>query len=161
IKPWCIDLFADEDLQRACTAHALPASAYPRGLLEAARQAPPGPWLYTGALENHPGLIEALTSERPLWGNPAMVVRQARSPERIAGVLHEAGLPCPAVGQNPSSATGNSAQSWLVKPRRSAGGTHVKWWRGQAIPHSCYGQEWIDGVSCSALYAGQLDGSAR
>src|SRR4051812_15417928 len=61
VQPWCIDLFADADLQRACTARTIPPTDYPHDFLAAARQAPPGPWLYTGALENYPDLIAAIT----------------------------------------------------------------------------------------------------
>jgi predicted ATP-grasp superfamily ATP-dependent carboligase len=157
IRPWCVDLFADADLQRVCVAHALPTSAYPRGFLEAARQAPAGPWLYTGALENHPGLIAAISRERPLWGNPAAVVRRVRSPRLLAKVLRNACLPCPSVAETLPL---DPAKAWLLKPRRSAGGAHIHAWRGQPIPVSHYCQEWIEGDACSALFAGQRNGSA-
>ncbi len=62
VQPCCIDLFADADLQRQISAQAIPLSAYPYGFLEASRRAPPGPWLYTGALENYPDLIEAIAA---------------------------------------------------------------------------------------------------
>ena len=156
-SPWCIDLFADADLQRACPAQAIPASAYPGGFLEVVREAPPGPWCYTGGLENHPNLIEAMARQRPLCGNPAEVVRQARSPQRVADVLRHASLPCPALAARIPSGQG---VNWLIKPRRSAGGKSIRPWRGVHIPRGCYAQELIDGESCSALFTGTRDGSS-
>ncbi|NOX53525.1 MAG: hypothetical protein GXP27_03640, partial [Planctomycetes bacterium] len=57
LQPVCIASFEDEDL--AATARTV---AWPRNLKELIRLAeslPPGPWMYTGALENRPGLIDA------------------------------------------------------------------------------------------------------
>ena len=48
---------------------------------------PAGPWMYTGALENHPDLVRALSERRPLWGNDAATLRRARSPLRVARSL--------------------------------------------------------------------------
>src|SRR5213592_4147754 len=80
LRPWAIDLFADRDLAAVCPARAVPPGRYPAGLVELAREMPPGPWLFTGALENRPGLIERITRDRPLWGNDAACLRRARDP---------------------------------------------------------------------------------
>jgi predicted ATP-grasp superfamily ATP-dependent carboligase len=157
-QPWCVDLFADADLEHACATRAVPGEVYPGALLEPAREAPEGPWFYTGALENHPRLIDTLARERPLWGNAAAVVRRVRSPVRIAELLRQANLPCPALaGTRPS---GEPAK-WLLKPRFSAAGANIQRWRGHAIPRSFYLQEWIEGEACSALFVGRPDNSAQ
>jgi predicted ATP-grasp superfamily ATP-dependent carboligase len=156
IRPYCVDLFADADLQhlgsaRLGSAQRLAASAYPHGFVEAAGQAPPGPWMYTGALENHPDILTILARERTLWGNSAEVVRQVRAPARVGAILREAGIPCPAFT---TALPKDQTKRWLVKPLQSAGGAKIRWWRGGAVPHACYCQEWIDGVPCSALFVG-------
>ena len=77
--PWCADLFADLDLERIATVRKIPADEYPDGLLDALHDAPPGPVMYTGALENRPDLIERI--DRRIFGNSAEVVRRVRTPE--------------------------------------------------------------------------------
>lgn len=156
-RPWCIDLFADADLRAACPAQAIPAAAYPEGFLSAARQAPPGPWLYTGALENHPALIDALAHGRPLAGNGGDVVRQVRSPALVAAALGRNDLPALEIADGTPTGTN---KSWLVKPRHGAGGAHIRFWQGEPIPHSYYCQEWVEGIPCSGLFCGRRDGSA-
>src|SRR5207245_11806307 len=96
LRPWCVDLFADADLQAACPARRLPGK-YPHGFIAAAAAAPAAPWLYTGGLENWPGLIGRLAGQRLLWGNGPDVLRAVRRPEKIAKLLAERGLPCPAI----------------------------------------------------------------
>ncbi len=68
LRPWCCDLFADADLQNVCPARALPPADYPEGFVEVCARAPAGPWMYTGALENYPALIERMSKLRTLWG---------------------------------------------------------------------------------------------
>src|SRR5579871_5970020 len=80
LNPWCVDLFGDADLQARSPGVVVPAAEYPTGLLAAARQAPPGPWLYTGGLENRPTLVGQLAAERPLWGNDVATLSRVRSP---------------------------------------------------------------------------------
>ena len=71
LTPWCLDLFADVDLQAAATVGRLPFSDYPQCLPAQLANAPPGPIVYTGGLENFPQLIETIAKDRPLWGNDA------------------------------------------------------------------------------------------
>src|SRR5665213_1637961 len=51
LSPWCADLFADSDLRRHCPAVRLPGR-YPLGFLDLVSRDWPGPWMYTGGLEN-------------------------------------------------------------------------------------------------------------
>src|SRR6516165_6344986 len=71
LRPWCVDLFADADLQGCCPAQAIPAARYPEGLVDRLAAGPAGPWMYTGALENWPGLVGEISRRRRLWGNDA------------------------------------------------------------------------------------------
>src|SRR6266436_2623844 len=78
LRPWCADLFADVDLRARCPAQQLSPEQYPHGFLEMVRQAPPGPWIYTGGLENRRALVRHICRLRPLWGNDAGVLRRVR-----------------------------------------------------------------------------------
>ena len=125
--------------------------------MHASRRAPSGPWLYTGALENHPRLIHALARERETWANGGATVRKARAPEQLAEALQHNQLPALDIAQTPPT---HSAKRWLVKPRHGAGGRQIQFWRGGPVPSSCYFQQWVEGVPCSALFCGRRDGSA-
>jgi uncharacterized protein len=164
MRPWCADLFGDADLQKHCPTFLLDRGEYPEGFLRAIRQAPPGPWIYTGGLENRPTLLGKLAQLRLLWGNHAEVLALARSPTHAFDVLQQAGIPCPAVRSTaPPPADGR----WLVKSLRGSGGAGVQFWqptqpdeasrwasRGPSGPGSSYLQEYRDGDSSAALYVG-------
>src|ERR671939_584265 len=77
LKPWCADLFADADLRARCPVLRL-AGKYPEGFLDLLDLSVPGPWLYTGALENHRSLVSKMAARRPLWGNDAATLERAR-----------------------------------------------------------------------------------
>src|SRR5579871_3838271 len=84
---WAADHFGDLDL-RAC-ATSVRVETYPTGLIDALAAAPAGPWLYTGALENQPDLIERLAAIRPLCGVGGDVLRRVRDPLALAAALRE------------------------------------------------------------------------
>src|SRR5262249_7720080 len=124
LRPWCADLFGDLDLCARCPTTGLPSDRYPESFVDLLSQAPSGPWLYTGALENRSRLIHQLACRRPLWGNDGPVLDLVRSPQRVAQVLTAAGLPCPtALTQAPSS---RQDLCWIVKPRSSAAGLGIR-----------------------------------
>ena len=154
--PWAVDLFADLDLCRVAEARAVPAGDYPHGILRVLENAPPAPWLFTGALENRPALVERLARKFPLWGNPPEVLRRVRSPFLLAQSLRQAGIPRPDVARTAPSS--DDKRRWLCKPLRSAGGRGIHW---LGSPKGCYFQEWIDGVSCAAIYLGGAYGSSQ
>src|SRR5439155_21247072 len=87
------------------------------------RQAPPGPWLYTGGLENRPRLVRRLTRERPLWGNDGAALAKARNPFALHRALADAGVPCPEV--HPPDGRPRVGR-WLVKPVAGAGGAGIR-----------------------------------
>jgi predicted ATP-grasp superfamily ATP-dependent carboligase len=155
LRPICADHFADQDLYEL--AEVLPLSRYPHDLVAAAASGPPLPWMYTGALENHPRLLKKLAALRTLYGNPADVVTRVRDPFAVARVLTAAGLPalpvCP--GSQPPPCDGH----WMLKPLRSAGGRGIQTWDEThvAFPKDrrrepCYFQQRVAGEPYSALY---------
>jgi predicted ATP-grasp superfamily ATP-dependent carboligase len=153
LVPVAADLFADRDLKQIAHAQRVDSHIYPAALVHAAARVPDSPWIYTGALENHPDLVAQIARQRPLWGNHAPVLRAVRDPFAVAETLRAAGLCAPAVKR---TATGlPHDDSWLVKPLASAGGTGiVPLGRGHdgADPSLCYFQERIVGPSLGAVF---------
>jgi predicted ATP-grasp superfamily ATP-dependent carboligase len=151
--PLCADLFADADLRSRCRVLRL-SGRYPDAFRHLFAGPLPGPWLYTGGLENHPGLIAELESRGRLLGNGAEVLRRARDPLFLSEMARRAGLPAPGVLL--AAPTESSSQRWLVKPLAGAGGAGIRWWQpGEVQPaRRCYWQEFIPGTPASALYVG-------
>lgn len=148
LRPRCVDLFADADLAARCPVRRL-TGRYPADFLAAVAGEPPGPWLYTGGLENHPRLIRALASRRPLWGNDADVLTAVRQPELLAEVAGAVGLGVAAVARMRPPSEGR----WLVKPLAGSAGNGIHHWQaGHVVAASAYLQEFIEGESASAVY---------
>lgn len=146
---WAIDLFADRDLKRVAPTIVCPVDQYPDAISELAKQFPPGPVLYTGGLENYPHIIRELASQRELWGNPPEVVERVRDPFTLLVAKPQAAPVIPRGESCPSESR------WLRKPLRSAGGLGIRSAHpGEVASPNHYFQEFIDGISMSALYCG-------
>jgi uncharacterized protein len=153
LRPWCVDLFADADLERVACVRRVSASSYPRGLSAPLADAPNAPLMYTGGLENYPHVLAHLP--RRLWGNGADVVRRVRSPFELARQFAAHGLPYPSVRAAPAPGR------WLLKARRSAGGLGVRRWIGQDFnPRTHYLQQHLAGTPVSAVFVGRRDAHA-
>jgi predicted ATP-grasp superfamily ATP-dependent carboligase len=135
LRPWCADLFADEDLQRLGTTRRIEARSYPRGFLKILQTAPDCPWSYTGALENRPAIVDRLARHRPLWGNRADVLRRVRSPQLLMSVFRQHRIRCPSVTTTPPT----DGQRWLRKPLHSAAGLGISVWDLSLVPKLCLG----------------------
>ncbi|HTU26986.1 MAG TPA: ATP-grasp domain-containing protein, partial [Pirellulales bacterium] len=143
------DLFGDLDLQACC--RSVRVSDYPHGLLEVLSAAPAGTWMYTGGLENHPDLVERMEPLGRLWGNTAACLRQVRNPLAVFEALSRHGLSAPRVAERCDNLPTDG--TWLVKDRRSAGGSGVAVWRGNGpLAADVYFQEHIAGQPCGAVY---------
>jgi predicted ATP-grasp superfamily ATP-dependent carboligase len=153
MQPWCIDLFADADLRAVCEVTRIDLRSYPNGFRKILRRAPPGPWIYTGGLENYPRLVDRIAAERPLWGNRAEVLRAVRDPIRMMHTLRAAGLTCPESRLAPPEPgwVGN----WLEKPLAGAGGAGLRQWRRGDRPtrDKVTYQQYVVGTSVAATYA--------
>ena len=85
-QPWCVDLFADRDLQALAPVRRCPAGRYPLGLLELLDDAPDAPVLCCGALENYPHLVNAVAARRPLQGCSVAAMFKVRDPRLYRSV---------------------------------------------------------------------------
>jgi predicted ATP-grasp superfamily ATP-dependent carboligase len=155
-QPLAADLFGDADLQRIATTTRI--RPYPEGFLDWMRTVEPPSWMYTGALENYPELVDQMAWIAPLLGNPGDVLARVRSPWELAAALRSAGLLFPE--------TRNSAEglpldgSWLAKTYNGASGSGVRILSGERGAGSagsgeeerlCY-QKRVDGIPCAAIF---------
>jgi predicted ATP-grasp superfamily ATP-dependent carboligase len=164
MNPWAADMFGDRDLQACCPCERI--ENYPHGLERALAAAPAGPWMYTGALENYPDLVDRIAALRPLYGMGGESLRAVRDPQRLAAVVHADGFSAPRCSR--SSANVPTDGSWLSKPQASAGGHHIVPWHGE-VGHAVRGgaaarspryfQEQVDGLPASAVCIGTRDGA--
>ncbi len=152
--PFVIDLFADADTVRLCPTLKCDPADYPHGFVDLAKQAPPGPWMYTGGLENYPDVIAAISEVRPLWGNPPEKLAEVRDPFRLSHLLCGKGLNHPPV--MPCGTDLPSGERWLRKPLRGAGGAGI-WVVNPNAEHEAGGhyfyQRFVEGRSMSLAFA--------
>jgi predicted ATP-grasp superfamily ATP-dependent carboligase len=155
-QPIAADLFADDDLRRIATATRV--SPYPEGLVDWMRAIEPPAWMYTGALENHPELVDQMAWIAPLLGNPGDVLKRVRSPWELAKVLGSAGLLFPEIRESADGLPHDG--SWLAKTYRGASGSGVRGCergargeeRDELASSDAVYQRRIQGVPCAALY---------
>ncbi len=143
------DLFADADLRQV--AQALRIDSYPCGLGRVIAGSQAGAWIYIGALENHPELVDAWARLRPLWGNSGDALRRVRDPQQLAAIFARFGLPFPAICYRADDVPRDG--SWLRKPFESASGTGIHPWSGKVVDaRAGYFQQRIEGASYSGAY---------
>lgn len=157
LQPYAVDMFADQDLRALCPVQKV--NAYPGGLVAAAQQHPPSPWMYTGAVENHPQTIATISLTRPLWGNGPQSVRAVRDPWRIAQSFSARRLPFPELRQIDEPLPPGE---WICKPFRSGGGLSIRRvshkptdpHRRPSLATTHYLQRSLPGESIAAVYVG-------
>lgn len=158
-RPCCADLFADADL--TAIAQVIEVADYPHGLIAAAESAPPGPWIFTGGMENHPGLVAKISRNRPLWGNGPAELKSSRDPWFIHQLLIDAGLP--ALNVWPRASSPPSVGTWMRKPLRGSAGRGISVWdesARSAVKRSepCCFQRRADGIPISAVFIADANG---
>lgn len=145
------DLFADADLARACPATRI--APYPAGLIDWLRATPCDAWLYTGALENHPELVDELATLRPLLGNPGDVLRKVRDPLVLQQVLREHDFLFPETRTCGDNLPRDG--SWLAKTCRGSSGVGISE-LDSSVEDGFFYQQRIHGEPCSAVFAGEV-----
>lgn len=148
------DLFADADLAQYCPTTKI--SPYPEGIADWLAATNVDAWLYTGALENHPDLVDRLATIRPLLGNSGEALRRCRDPWELQTVLRKNGLYFPET--RAPGARLPTEGSWLCKTYRASSGSGV--WelagedsRQQAIASKAWFQKKIEGQHASVVFA--------
>jgi predicted ATP-grasp superfamily ATP-dependent carboligase len=158
LRPACADLFADADLQAVCPVARIPDDQYPCAIADFSEQFPPGPWMYTGGIENHLDVIRRVSEQRTLWGSPPEAVALARAPDclrRLEMGMWSPGLKFPGDKLPPF-------EHWLLKPLAGAAGIGIRESfnsRPVRVPEGYYAQKYVSGLSCSALFVGHERGS--
>jgi len=161
---WCVhaaDLFADRDCRAAATSVIRLGGArdYPRDIPAAIEAFPAAPCVYTGALENHPEILAAIETARPLAGIAPGAVRRVRDPAVLAAVLRDAGIAFPHTVTSPADVPRDG--TYLEKPLASAGGRGIRPWFGPSgqIEASRVWQRRVAGHSWSAAFVAHAGSS--
>ena len=128
-QPVAFDLYHDTDLAAIAEATRLARDDYPERIWDRLRHLDPIPWIYTGAIENHPAVVARITRRFPLLGNDPRALELARDPRWLAATLRTNGLVMPATRDSPEGIPTDG--SWLVKPVASGGGEGITPWLGE------------------------------
>jgi predicted ATP-grasp superfamily ATP-dependent carboligase len=140
------DLFADADLKLRCPVTQI--ADYPAGLLPWLESTECRRWIYTGALENYPELVEPMAAVKPLWGHPGHVLRRVRNPLWLQEALLAGGFDFP---ETVWAAAPPGDGRWLAKTYRGSSGSGVSTTSDEG---PCYWQRFVEGVPLAAVYAG-------
>ena len=153
-----LDAYADRDQHPSVRALSVPrdfgATFSPEAVVNAARELPSDAVVYLSSLENYPRAVDALTTERALWGNRSDVLRRVRDPKALAAAFTKRGTRAPRVitHDETRSLPGDVAR-WMLKPRVSGGGHGVRLWQpGEAVTPGHYLQEFVEGTSGSIIF---------
>ena len=155
LSPVAHDLFGDRDH----ATERVDPSTYPECFEPILAKAPEGcPWIYTGALENHPDLIDRMAALRPLWGICGEALRACRNPAAVADALASRGLPHAKVSETDAGLPRDG--SWLIKPRASAGGRRIRPLDHESLSQKrpVYYQERIEGTPLAAIFCAGSNG---
>ena len=151
-RPIAFDLFNDLDLAAIADSNRLEAADYPARIDQHVGHLPPMSWMYTGAMENYPAVVDALSQRFRLLGNDGSVLQRVKDPFQVAAVVQDAGLGTPEVRHDGTKLPIDA--SWLAKPFKSGGGEGIMRWRGGSSPDpdAMFFQQRITGTSCAAIF---------
>jgi uncharacterized protein len=157
-----LDYFGDTDLRALETRHPIIVRSLPRdfqrsrtlaGLVGSAGALAWRSLIYSGGLENRPGLLRRLERQGSILGNDASVVRPLRNPERFFRFLRRQGIPHPPTVAGESGGAAGQETRCLWKPLRSGGGSRIRRARrGDVRRRGFYMQRQVDGTPGSAVF---------
>ena len=143
------DLFADADHGKSCPTTRV--ERYPEGLIDWLAEQEVDGWLYTGAMENYPEVVDQMSETAPLLGVHGNALRRVRDPvllqEELAGAevlfpeTHRFDGKIPAEGD------------WLVKTYRHSSGAGVRVLNERAPSEGDYVQRRVSGRNAAATFA--------
>ena len=152
-QPWCIDLYADEDLAKNCPTTPITKS-FPNEISALIKTAPVAPILYTGGLENHPALLQSLSAERTILGVTGNTLTNLRNTYELYNLLNSKQINTPAIIISTKDL--NKETSYLRKPKYRSGGLGIKHFdpskQAMVDDSDFYYQEFIKGESRSAIF---------
>lgn len=144
------DLFADADLDGACPITRI--DNYPEDLVAWLATQNVDAWIYTGALENYPELVDRMASIAPLWGMSGEALRRCRDPLQLQTAFRKAGIAFPETHRDTIAVPADGV--WLGKTYRHSGGVGVRRLdRDRDLDTDTYAQRFVEGRSIAALYA--------
>ncbi|MSR51293.1 MAG: hypothetical protein CK551_07840 [Planctomycetaceae bacterium] len=152
-KPWCIDLYADEDLTKNCPT-TLITKSFPNEIADLIKAAPIAPILYTGGLENHSALLHFLTAQRTILGITGSTLYNLRNIPGFYNLLKSKQINTPTIITSTKDL--NKETSYLRKPKYRSGGLGIKPFdpskQTMVDDADFYYQEFIKGESRSAIF---------
>ncbi len=159
-QPICVDLFADQDLQRIAPVRRCDVKSYPLGILDLVKDLPQDtPLIYTGAIENCSVLIEMLGKRFTLLGCSSKAVVSVRDERVFEGLPKIKGIGCCQVKNQTLLAKMiwkfspiRSKKKFLLKPKAGAGGVGITEARSGFTPDDFYQQEFIEGDSVALIF---------
>lgn len=150
------DLFADADLARTCPVTRI--VDYPEGLVQWLAATECDGWIYAGALENHPELIDRMAQVRTLWANNGDVLRRVRNLLLLQEAL--GGTDCKFPETKACDGLHPGPGRWLHKTGQGGNGSGVSRATGQS-PTTGYWQRQVTGLPGSAQYVADGDRDCR
>ena len=152
-NPWCIDLYADEDLTKNCPT-TLITKSFPDEISDLIKTAPKVPILYTGGLENHSALLQSLSAERTVLGITGNTLTNLRNTPEFYNLLKSKQINTPNIITSTKDL--NKETSYLRKPKYRSGGLGIKPFepskQTMVDDSDFYYQEFIKGESRSAIF---------
>ena len=121
LRPVCVDQFGDQDLQRI--AQVITKTERAADWLPLLDQLPAMNWIYTGALENQPELIERIQQKHHLLGCGPDSLKFARDPFYLEQLL--SGNQIESAACLPANTMPADPENWLCKPVQSSAGQGI------------------------------------
>ena len=149
-----LDCFGDRDQKQLVENYSLmrdfQLSFNAENLLGCSRHLDFEALVYVSNLENHPEVVKELAEGHTLLGNTSQTLRKVRHWRTFRSFCHEEGVPFPFTFfcDEPLPKQGH----WLREPLKSGGGHGVAFWQGEPLDEGYLGQEYIDGLHCSAAF---------
>ena len=147
------DLFADTDLDGVCPITKIENYSY--GFADWLAAQDVDAWMYTGALENYPDLVDQMARINPLWGVSGEALRRCRDPLVLQEAFAAFGVALPETLPLDQAPTGEGA--WLAKTYLHAAGVGV--WRYGEQPQGSHvhAQKFVEGEALAAVFAVSAD----
>ncbi|MFK7779307.1 MAG: ATP-grasp domain-containing protein [Gimesia sp.] len=148
----CVDQYADQDLHEI--AEVIPKTDACSDWIDTLSKRRSLEWIYTGAMENHPELIEQISQQHQLRGCGPKILECARDPFFLQQILSKNSIQ--AASCLPSGSLLKGTEKWLSKPFKGAAGNGIRFVDSNSSTASLkehyYLQRYQPGIPLSALF---------